>query len=146
MHSTDDTMIALLDGSAVSQTTPKLPARFEADPSLLALARSTRAAYTRGRVVDGIIGSSDMWIDELDRVAQFHQVFGTSVEEMETASAAQVAQSFQVPFMGIRVLSDNITNESAYDPKAGGACQDFVADIVRAWVSAHARQPGVNAR
>ena len=24
-------------------------------------------------VVDGIIGSSDMWIDELDRVAQFHE-------------------------------------------------------------------------
>lgn len=125
----------LLDGSAINQTTPKLPARFEADPALLDLARSVRGSYTRGRVVDGIIGSSDMWIDELDRVAQFHDQFGTAVEEMETASAAQVAAGFGVPLVGIRVLSDNITNASTYDPKAGQACQDFVMTVVKAYAA-----------
>lgn len=129
----------LLDGSAISQTAPKMPASFAADPALLGVARSVRERYTRGRVVDGIIGSSDMWIDEIDRVAQFHTVFGTSVEEMETASAAQVAAQFTVPFVGIRVLSDNITNASTYDPKTGVACQDFVVDVIKAWVAAHPR-------
>ena len=125
----------LLDGSAISQTAPKMPARFDADASLLELARSVRGTYTRGRVVDGIIGSSDMWIDELDRVAQFHEQFGTAVEEMETASAAQVAAGFGVPLVGIRVLSDNITNASTYDPKAGQACQDFVVTVVKAYAA-----------
>lgn len=125
----------LLDGSAISQTAPKMPARFDADASLLDLARSVRGSYTRGRVVDGIIGSSDMWIDELDRVAQFHEQFGTAVEEMETASAAQVAAAFGVPLVGIRVLSDNITNASTYDPKTGQACQDFVFTVVRAYAA-----------
>lgn len=129
----------LLDGSAISQTAPKMPARFDADASLLDLARSVRGSYTRGRVVDGIIGSSDMWIDELDRVAQFHEQFGTAVEEMETASAAQVAAAFGVPLVGIRVLSDNITNASTYDPKTGQACQDFVVTVVKAYAAAHAR-------
>jgi adenosylhomocysteine nucleosidase len=136
----------LLDGSAISQTAPKMPARFEADGALLDAARAVKDTYTRGRVVDGIIGSSDMWIDELDRVAQFHAVFGTSVEEMETASAAQVAQGFHVPFAGIRVLSDNITNDSTYDAKAGGACQDFVVDVVRAYVARLAGRPGPGGR
>jgi len=128
----------LLDGSAISQTAPKMPARFDADASLVELARSVRGTYTRGRVVDGIIGSSDMWIDELDRVGQFHEQFGTAVEEMETASAAQVAAGFGVPLVGIRVLSDNITNASTYDPKAGQACQDFVFAVVKAY-AAHNR-------
>ena len=92
------------------------------NPTLLEVARSVRSSYARGTVGDGIIGSSDMWIDELDRVAQFHERFGTSVEEMETASAAQVAAQVAVPFVGIRVLSDNITNASTCDPKAGEAC------------------------
>lgn len=124
----------LQEGSAISQTARKMPARFDADPALIAVARSVRAGYARGSVVDGIIGSSDMWIDELDRVAQFHENFGTSVEEMETASAAQVAAQFRIPFVGIRVLSDNITNASTYDPKTGEACQDFVHTVLKAYV------------
>ena len=125
----------LADGSAISANAPHTPARFDADPRLLAVARDVRGSYTRGRVVDGIIGSSDMWIDELDRVAQFHSTFGTSVEEMETASAAQVAAAFHVPFVGIRVLSDNVTNGSPYDPKTGEACQDFVYRVLKAYIS-----------
>jgi len=123
------------EGSAISQTAPKLPARFEPDPALLDVVRSVRGTYGRGRVVDGVIGSSDMWIDELDRVAQFHERFGTSVEEMETASAAQVARTFAVPFVGFRVLSDNITNGSTYDAAAGEACQEFAYAVVRAYIA-----------
>ncbi len=125
----------LAEGSAISANAPHRPARFDADPSLLDVARQVRGSYSRGRVVDGIIGSSDMWIDELDRVAQFHNDFGTSVEEMETASAAQVASAMQVPFIGIRVLSDNITNASTYDPKAGEACQEFVFSVLKKYVA-----------
>ncbi len=125
----------LQEGSAISQTARKMPSRFDSDPALVDVARSVRSTYTRGKVVDGIIGSSDMWIDELDRVAQFHENFGTAVEEMESASAAQVAAQFKVPFVGIRVLSDNITNASTYDPKTGEACQDFVYTVLKAYVA-----------
>ena len=92
-----------------------------------------RATYTKGRVVDGVIGSADVWNSELDRIAGFHEQFGTSVEEMETASAAQIAASFQIPFLGIRVLSNNITSGEAYDRGAGDARQDFVREVVRAY-------------
>lgn len=126
----------LAEGSAISANAPHRPARFDADTGLLDVARQARGTYRRGKVVDGIIGSSDMWIDEVDRVDQFHNDFGTSVEEMETASAAQVAAAMHVPFLGIRVLSDNITNASTYDAKAGEACQDFMYSVLKAYIAA----------
>jgi adenosylhomocysteine nucleosidase len=107
--------------------------RLPADAGLLASARSVAGTYKKGRVVAGVIGSADVWNSELDRIAVFHQQFGTSVEEMETASAAQVAGQFQVPFLGIRVLSNNITNSETYARGAAEGCQDFVRDVVRAY-------------
>ena len=53
---------------------------------------------------------------------------------METASAAQIAGLFQIPFLGIRVLSNNITNGGTYDAKTGEACQDYVYGVVKAYI------------
>jgi adenosylhomocysteine nucleosidase len=107
--------------------------RLPGDQELLASARSVRSAYTKGRVVDGVIGSADVWNSEVDRIARFHDQFGTSVEEMETAAAAQVAASFQIPFLGIRIVSNNVTNGDAYDRGAGDVCQDYVRSVLHAY-------------
>jgi adenosylhomocysteine nucleosidase len=109
--------------------------RFPGDPTLLDVARSVTRTYTRGHVVDGVIGTSDLWIDEVDLIARFHNDFGTSVEEMETASAAQIAGIFHVPFLGIRVVSDNVTNGATYNPKTSEACEDYVYDVVKAYIA-----------
>ena len=108
--------------------------RFRGDEGLLAAARSVRDRYRKGRVVEGVIGSSEIWNSEIDRIQHFHDEFGTTAEEMETASAAQIAGLFQIPFLGIRVLSNNITNGGAYDARTGEACQDFVVDVVKAYI------------
>src|SRR6266853_3255949 len=108
--------------------------RFNGDSRLLAAALGIRDRYRKGRVVEGVIGSSDMWNSELDRIQRFHDEFGTSVEEMETAAAAQIAGSFQVPFLGLRVLSNNITNGDAYDARTAGACQEYVLEVARQYI------------
>jgi adenosylhomocysteine nucleosidase len=84
--------------------------------------------------VEGVIGSGEIWNSELDRIQRFHSQYGTLVEEMETASAAQIAGFFQIPFLGIRVLSNNVTNGGTYDAKTGEACQGFVYDVVKAYI------------
>ena len=122
------------DGSAGNDPNARTMRRFHGDEGLLAAARSVRGTYTKGRVADGVIGSSDTWNSELDRVQHFHDRFGTAVEEMEAASAAQVAGLFQIPFLGIRVLSNNITNGEPYDPKTGEVCQDYVHEVVKAYI------------
>jgi adenosylhomocysteine nucleosidase len=126
----------LLEGSAGNDSAARNVARFPADSVLLAVARHVAPHYARGRVVDGVIGSSDMWNDEIDRIERFHIKYGVSVEEMETASAAQIAGLFHIAFLGIRVVSDNTTNGDAYEPKTGEACQDYVYEVVRAYVVA----------
>jgi adenosylhomocysteine nucleosidase len=123
------------DGSAGNDPNARKPTRFEGDGTLLAAARSARSSYTKGRVVEGVIGSSDVWNDEIDRIARFHAEFGTIAEEMETASAAQIASQLGVPFLGVRILSDNVTNGGAYDPKTSEACEDYVYQVVRAYLA-----------
>jgi len=109
--------------------------RLHGDRTLLAAALRAKPSYTKGRVVEGVIGSSDVWNEEIDRIERLRSTFGTSVEEMETAPAGQISKLFGVPFLGIRVVTANVTNGGAYDPKTGEACQDFVLQVIRAYVA-----------
>ncbi|MCU4368778.1 5'-methylthioadenosine/S-adenosylhomocysteine nucleosidase [Acinetobacter courvalinii] len=112
--------------------------KFEGDKELLLAAYKAKPNYSKGQVVEGTIGSADTWNNELDRIKQFHTVYGTSVEEMEAASVAQIAHQFNVPFLGIRVLSNNITNNGAYDPATGEACQEYALDVAEQYMKAKA--------
>ena len=123
------------EGTASTDSAGHRVARFAGDSLLLAVARQAAGLYKRGRVVDGVIGSSDMWVDELDLIDKYHSKYGSSVEDMETSSAAQIASHFHIAFVGIRVVSDNTTNGDAYNPKTGAACQDFVHNVVKAYVA-----------
>ena len=132
------------DGSAAQDPDARRMRRFAGDQRLLAAARDVGGQYRKGKVVEGVIGSSEVWNSELDRVQQFHERFGTTVEEMEAASTAQIAGQYGIPFLGIRVLSNNITNGEAYDRNTGLACQEFVYEVVKAYVSRLARPRGGN--
>ena len=120
------------EGSAGMDPNAQVLRRFRADDHLLAAAEGVKATYHRGRVVEGVIGSSDVWNSELDRIEQMHRQYGTSVEDMETASAAQIAGVYKVPFLGVRVVSNNITNGGTYDNRAAQADQEYVYEVVKA--------------
>jgi adenosylhomocysteine nucleosidase len=122
------------EGSAGQDPSARAMRRFPGDERLLAAARRVRGLYRKGQVVEGVIGSSEVWNSELDRIRSFHDQFGTSAEEMETASAAQIAGLFHIPFLGIRVLSNNITNGGTYDPRTGEACQEYVSNVVKSYI------------
>ncbi|BBG29567.1 5'-methylthioadenosine/S-adenosylhomocysteine nucleosidase [Zymobacter palmae] len=107
---------------------------FPADTGLLKAAHRAAEHYSRGKVVDGVIASSDVWNNELDRIALFHQQYGSSMEEMETAAAAQIARGFNIPFMGVRVITNNATNGSQFEPATSEASQLFTTDIVKAYI------------
>ena len=126
--------LMMSDGSAGQDPNARTMRRFHGDERLLAAARSAREQYRKGHVVEGVIGSSEIWNSEIDRIQRFHDQFGTTAEEMETASAAQIAGIFQIPFLGIRVLSNNITNGEGYNATSGEACQDFVYNVVKDYI------------
>ena len=126
-------------GSAGEDKNVHTMRQFPADANLLAAAESVKQTYTKGKVVEGVIGSADMWDSELDRISFLHNTYHTSAEEMETASAAQIAAGFNIPFVGIRILSNNITNNGKYDPQTGLACQDYVYQVVKAYIAKEKR-------
>jgi adenosylhomocysteine nucleosidase len=107
---------------------------FPADSVLLIAALSIKDMYKKGRVVKGVIASSDVWNEEIDRIKQFHDSLGTSVEEMETAPAAQIAYLYGIPFLGIRIVTANIVTDEIYDPSTGRVCQEFVIDAIKAYI------------
>ena len=128
------------EGSAGQDPNARTMRRFAGDPALLAAARSVEGRYRKGHVVEGVIGSSEVWNSELDRIQRFHDEFGTTAEEMETASAAQIGGLLRIPVLGIRVVSNNIMNGDAYDTKTGEACQEFVLDVVKAYIAGRAKR------
>lgn len=109
-------------------------AQFPADSALLAVARRAIPTVSGVRVVEGVIGSGEVWNEERDRIAAFHTRWRTSVEEMETASVAQVAAAYGVPFLGVRVVTANATNNGAYDAGTARLAQRVVLAVVREYV------------
>ncbi|KHE71927.1 5'-methylthioadenosine/S-adenosylhomocysteine nucleosidase [Halobacillus sp. BBL2006] len=108
---------------------------FEGDEDLLAAANAVKEKYTKGEVVEGTIGSADVWNNEVDRIQWFHEKYGTSVEEMEGAAGAQIAKAYDVPFLGIRVLSNNKVNDGEYNPNTAQANQEYVYEVVKEYIS-----------
>ena len=107
---------------------------FEGDKILLEAANSVKDKYTSGKIVEGTIGSADEWNKEIDRILWLNETFDTSVEEMETASAAQVATAYGVPFLGIRVLSNNEVHKEEYNRNTGENCQEYVMEVVKTYI------------
>lgn len=108
---------------------------YEGNPELLTAANRVKNKYKRGKVVEGVISSGNFWNNEVDRMNWLHENFGSSVEEMETAAAAKIAEAYKVPFLGIRVLSNNLTNNGKYDPTTAKDCQEFVKEVVLEYIS-----------
>lgn len=105
-----------------------------ADPTLLKIAKETAAANKNFNVVTGVIGSGNTWLECIDYINFLHEKYGSSCEEMETNPAAQICQNAGVPFIGIRVLSDNVTNDNKYVPETAKISQDFVLLVVENYI------------
>ncbi len=88
--------------------------------------RQGAAGYTRGRVVEGLIASSDQWNADPGRIAQAAQLTQALCEEMETAAAGETAARFGVPFGAVRVISNN--------NQLGESFQAATAEVLAQWL------------
>ncbi|KMJ57654.1 5'-methylthioadenosine nucleosidase [Bacillus sp. LL01] len=123
------------EGSAGEDPNAEKIRYYEGDKELLAAANAVIDTYTEGKVVQGTIGSADVWNNEVDRIKWFHEKYGTSVEEMEGAAAAQIADAYDTAFLGIRILSNNKVNGGKYNPETAAANQGYVYEVVKEYIS-----------
>lgn len=109
---------------------------FKSTPELVEAAMSVADKYTHGDVMTGIIGSADQFNNEVDRILWTNEVLGMTAEDMETASVAQVANGFHVPFVGIRGMSDAGRHDEHWNPTSGRNAGiwtgEFVVEVIKA--------------
>lgn len=119
-----DVVQRLRDKDGNFQENPK----FYSDEKLMKKAEKIK--YSNGKVVTGVIGTADQWNRELERIKYIHETFNTSAEEMETSAVAQIAKAFEIPFIGIRILSNTDVHNEDFNPKTALWCQEFTVDFI----------------
>lgn len=102
---------------------------FSSDEKVMETAKTID--YKNGKVVVGTIGTADQWNRELERIKFIHERYGTSAEEMETVAAAQVAKAFNVPFMGVRILSNTDVHNENFNPETAIWCQEYTIELIK---------------
>lgn len=103
--------------------------RFVADSALLEAALET--PYDAGRLVRGVVGSADEWNREVDKLLWARKTFGIASEDMESASAHQVAHLYGVPFLAVRIISNSEYRDPEFRPELGATCAAYVVSLVR---------------
>ena len=107
---------------------------FLADATLLKVAKKVAASHNEFNAVSGTISTANAWLNNIDYINLLHETYGSSCEEMETNSAAQICYTAGVPFIGIRVLSDNIIHDNNYVPESAIVAQKFVLLVVEDYI------------
>ena len=103
---------------------------YSADTTLFNIAFAVANAHEEFNTVTGVIATTNTWLNNIDYINFLHETYGSTCEEMETNSAAQICYTAGVPFIGIRVISNNILTESPYEAESATICQDFVLLVV----------------
>lgn len=109
-----------------TQKTKKVT-EFYCDEKLIAAAEQIKGNWCTHT---GIIGSADEWNNQLDRISLLGRKYHTTVEDMESAAAAQLCTSYGIPFLGIRILSNSIVNGEEFDESVGESGQKFLCEYI----------------
>ena len=63
----------------------------------------------------GILGSGDIFSKEVDRIIWLNNTFGNLSEDMESIGCYAVCSKFNIPCIGIRIISNNEITMEEYD-------------------------------
>lgn len=99
-----------------------------ATKTLIELAK--KIPYTDGTVHFGTLGSGDIWNQETDKILWLHEKYGTLCEDMESIAIYTVANDFNIPVLGIRVISNNEILGEPYIRTTGLKSQEFCYQFI----------------
>lgn len=102
---------------------------FSSEKKIIDIAK--KIDYKNRKIVVGTIGTADQWNRELERIKFIHERYNTSAEEMETVAAAQVAKAFNIPFMGVRILSNTDIHNEDFNPQTAIWCQEYTIELIK---------------
>lgn len=91
-------------------------------------------AYDEGKLYFGVLGSGDVFNRELDRINWIHQEKNTLCEEMESIGAYTTSKNFNIPCIGVRVISNNEITKEEYDKSTAIFSQKFVLELIKEYI------------
>lgn len=80
-------------------------------------------------IYKGILGSGDVFNREYDRINWIHNLFGNLCEDMESIGTYSVCSKFNIPCIGIRIISNNELTLEKLDKKKALDLQKLLINI-----------------
>lgn len=106
-----------------------------ANPELIEISKKVESKYTKGKVVFGTLGSGDGWNKEWDRIDWLNSNYNTLCEDMESISTYTICNKFNIPVLGIRVISNNERIQTqTYDRTTGIDSQEFTLEVCKEYI------------
>ncbi|MBP3597118.1 MAG: 5'-methylthioadenosine/S-adenosylhomocysteine nucleosidase [Clostridia bacterium] len=102
-----------------------------ATKELVKLAKNIIPKIFNKKVHSGVIASGDVWNREIDRILYLNKEYKTLCEEMETAGVYKIANSFEIPVITIRIVSNNEILKEEYEPQIAEKCQKLIYEFVK---------------
>jgi len=116
---------------------PGMPAKFEADESLVNRTMEAAAKIEGIQAMKGLISTGDTFMEDPKRVQYVREQFPEVIAaEMEAAAIAQVCYQYNKPFVVIRALSDIAGKKSsvsfdAFLKKAAENASTLIMDVIK---------------
>ena len=96
-----------IDSSTVYGQVQGMPARFQADPTLLEKARDLSFTTHHLSLHEGLTVTGDWFVDSKEKMRSIIEKFPEAkAVDMESAAIAQTCYIYKVPFISFRVISD----------------------------------------
>lgn len=84
------------------------------------------AEYEEGEKIRGVLGTGDVWNRESEFIRWLMETRGTHCEDMESMAVHQVGEEFDVPVVGVRIVSNNELTDGIYQPEVTINLQKFI--------------------
>ncbi|MCL2396588.1 MAG: 5'-methylthioadenosine/S-adenosylhomocysteine nucleosidase [Defluviitaleaceae bacterium] len=81
------------------------------------------------------LGSGDMFNNEIDCIKWITDNLGTACEDMESAAVYQCCAGYDVPCIGIRIISNNGLIGSEYDRSMADKLQRKLLPVLQTWAN-----------
>ena len=82
------------------------------------------------KLIEGRVGSGDIWNKEKDRIKYFNQNYSTLCEEMEIYSVYKIATQENIPCLGLKIISNNGMIGQKYDPNVSEKLNEFLYKFI----------------
>lgn len=103
---------------------------FETDNNLVNIFKKFFKSNTNNIYV-GTLGSGDVFNREIDRINWISEKFNTLSEDMESVATYKTCSNFNIPCIGIRIISNNEITKDPLDETQAITLQNLILDFLK---------------